>query len=239
MTTKAKTAEVQAENPVLYDSNADQAIPLNLEKNGREFRVIHRVGPLSTDRYFAYMRSVEQLTVRLKKITTGILDPQYQVWKDIVTAREGYKDRPDWKDATHANDAVAAVAALMHVQVLENDESELQESDGIYDEDELTVIQFRALQSGVLMTLSHSFREETKKEADEFLAIETDQPIDGKLASAEKLSKAEKLFELGSKLLKDRTGYADGSDVPPWHLAATAEAFFARQSARLGKFLMQ
>jgi len=174
---------------------------------------------------------------KVKKATTSIYTPKHALWNDLVESREGYTERPDWKEKTHQSDAVGVINALLHAQVLDESEIESKSKKALFDEDALTPIAFRALQAGVLMTLSHSFRPETQAEMDEFLAIVTNEPLPNVLASAEKLSRPEKLYNLGSKLLADREGYADGSDIPPWHLAATIETFFLRQMARMGKSL--
>lgn len=231
---KAKEAK---ENTILYDPRIPQHIPLELEKSGQTFKLHHNLSPLANDRYFDYQDQVTALASRIKKFSTAILEPQHKLWLDLVESREGYKERSDWKESTHPNDAVAAVAALLSVQVLDNDEIEPKVEAAVYDDDALHIIAFRAMQSGALLTLSHSFREETKAEADEFLAIEAGQADENNIASSDKVSKQERLYRLGRKILVETEGYADGAEVPAWHLAATTEAFFARQTARMGKFL--
>jgi hypothetical protein len=233
--TKAKEAKA----PILYDSRIAQRIPFKLERGGKSYPMAHVLGPLSDERYFTFEASLEQMASKVKKATTGIYTPKHALWFDLVEAREGYKKTgPDWKKDTHQSDAIGAINALLHAQVLDDSELEVDDSIGeLFDEDAATPISFRALQAGVLMTLSHSFRPETQAEMDEFLAIATNEPLPNVLASAEKLSKAEKLYNLGSKLLAEREGYAEGSDIPPWHLAATTESFFLRQMGRMGKSL--
>lgn len=240
MTTKATLQKTPAEStePILYDSRSPQRIPLELEKSGQTFRLYHNLQPLSNDRYCEFQNRITELATRIKKLTTAILEPQHELWKELIDTREGYKERADWKEATHTNDAVAVITALLMVQVLENNEIEPKEGAPVYDEAALHIIAFRAMQSGALLTLSHSFREETKAEADEFLAIEANQSDDNNLASHDKVSKQERLYRLGKKLLQESDGYAEGSEVPAWHLAVTTETFFARQAARMGKFLM-
>jgi hypothetical protein len=221
--TKAK----EAKEPQLfeYDSRVPQHIPLDLEKNGQEFRVYHNLQPLSEDGYFEYLKDFTETLKRLKRVSTALHAPNTRLWSSLVESIEGYPE--DW----------SAVKALLHVQVLSEDEVEVTKKDAVYDPRSTTEIQFRALQSGVLMTLSHSFRKDTQAERDEFFAIEADEPDDSKMASAQKLLKAERLAGLGRKLLKDRSGYAEGSDVPVWHLATTVESFFARQIAKMGRSL--
>jgi hypothetical protein len=234
--TKAK----EAKEPQLfeYDSRVPQHIPLDLEKNGQEFRVYHNLQPLSEDGYFEYLKDFTETLKRLKRVSTALHAPNTRLWSSLVESIEGYpEDWSAWKDEMDQSEAVAAVKALLHVQVLSEDEVEVTKKDAVYDPRSTTEIQFRALQSGVLMTLSHSFRKDTQAERDEFFAIEADEPDDSKMASAQKLLKAERLAGLGRKLLKDRSGYAEGSDVPVWHLATTVESFFARQIAKMGRSL--
>lgn len=90
--------------------------------------------------------------------------------------------------------------------------------------------------AGALLTLSHSFREETKAEYDQYLAIDSEQPDENSISSADRKTKVERMYLLGKKLITETSGYAEG-EIPAWHIAATTEAFFARQSARMGKFL--
>lgn len=230
---KAKEAKEQ----ILYDSRLAQRIPLSLEKSGQEFRVYHNLNPLPNERYFEYQDEIVELAARIKKISTAIMAPQHKLWLDLVESREGYTEREDWKEKTYQNDAVAAIAALLQVQILDNSEIEPKSKSDVYDEDALHVIAFRAMQSGVLMTLTHSFREETKKESDEFMAIDAGQGDENNVSSADKKSKQERLYRLGKKILAETDGYVD-CEIPAWHLAATTETFFLRQTARMGKFLM-
>jgi len=222
---------------ILYDSNATQIIPLTLTKNGKDFRVSFTMKPLSNERYFAFELEVSKMNEKAKRVSTDLYIPKEKLWSDLVESRAGYKETPDWKTATRQTDAVAAIQAILHTQVLAENEIEQETDEELFDDDALTAIPFRALQSGVLITLTHSFRQETKAEMDEFLAIETDATNQNALASAVKLSKAEKLSILGRKLIRETEGYASGSEIPAWHLAATIETFFVRQMARMGKSL--
>jgi hypothetical protein len=222
----------------LYDSRISQRIPFTLERDGHSYPLAHILGPLNADRYFEFELAVEQMSSKFKKLTVGIYEPKHSLWLDLVESREGYTERSDWKEKTHQADCLGAVNALLHTQVLDDSDVETPgKKSKLFDEDALIAIHFQAMQSGVLMSLSHSFRPETQSELDEYFAIESNAPMPNTLASAEKMSRAEKLHNLGSRLLKDRTGYADGSDVPPWHLATTTESLFLRQLARMGKSL--
>lgn len=236
---KEATSEVAS---YLYDYSKPQAVPLDLEKNGKMWRLIHNLNPCSEERYIQLQNEAVKAVKRgVKKPSTDILAPQRAIWNDLVSGVEGYRPREDWKDHIHQNDAVAAITAMFHVEILPelddlDDEPEIAADTEYYDDETPTVIKFRVLQSGVLMTLSHSFKEEAKAQMDAFIRIDTNGPDSDKLASAAEETRAEKLYRLGKQLLVDSDGYEADSEIPIWHLAATTEEFFTRQMSRLGKF---
>lgn len=234
MSTKAKEAKVS--ETILYDATAEQRIHITLTKNGKTYDLFHRLAPLSDERYFQCHEEMERLGRRSTTVTTNIYTPKHSLWFDLVQGREGYADKPDWKEKTHHTDAIQAINALLHAQVLDDTEIDDSNAAELYDEDSLTKIPFRALQSGVLMTLTHSYREEAASELDAYLAITTNAPEPNVMASALKTSVAEKLDRLGRAMLRDSEGYAPESHIPAWHIATTVDAFFIRQLARVGKF---
>lgn len=180
---------------------------------------------------------IEAVAEKLKKITSNIFLPKEEVWNEHVTAQTGYGERADWKDRVSQDDKIGIVNALLAVEPDEEPIAEKAEGEVVYDFDALTEIYFSCYYgSAKLYRMVHKFREFTRLEKDEFLAIAAGQPIEGALASAEKLSKAEKLHRLGKKLLKESVGYAPGSPIPAWHLAPTTEWYFLREISRQGKF---
>jgi len=232
---KEATAET-IEQTVLYDATAPQRVPFTITKNGKDFPVAHVLKPLSDSRYFEFQEQMSTMADRLKRLSTSMYGPKDALWQELVESREGYREREDWKESTHQSDRLAVVNALLTVH-LTDEPVDVESEDELFDDESLVVIPFQAMYNGaLLLNLSHSFRQETKHEMDSFLSIETDEPDPNILASAAKRSKSEKLCELGRKMLKDRVGYAEASDVPAWHLAATTEAFFLRQIGRAGKF---
>lgn len=233
----AKAKEAPSTSPILYDARAGQKVPLSIPKNGRDYRLVHNLKPLENDRWIELQNDILLQSTRSAKVTSDIIRPQYNTWLDLVESVEGYKARDDWKEHIHINDGVAAVTAVMHTHILDNEAVEVSEDAAEYDDELPTKISFRALQSGALLTLSISYREETKAERDEYLAILTNAPNENAIASAEKLSEAEKLYRLGKKLMVGFEGYADGSQPPAWHIALTIKTFFERQTDRLGKYL--
>jgi hypothetical protein len=97
--------------------------------------------------------------------------PKERLWDELIQTVEGYKEREDWKSGVHLSHKSEAITAIIDVQVFDDDEESAE--DELWDIDELTVIHFRAMQSGALLPeMSHSFRPETKAEMDAFLAID-------------------------------------------------------------------
>lgn len=237
--TKAKAQKEPETQPILYNSKASQNVVLNLDKNGKTFRIVHKMNPLSFERYFQFQENEQSTITRLKKISTAMAEPVYRLWTELCEGVEGYvfHDKADWKVRVHRNDAMAAVSGLLFIQVLDDSDMEDDETEELYDDEKPSKVQFRAMYSGALVTLAHHFREMSKAEADEFLAISTNQPNDVQLASAVKQSEVEKLYNLGKRMLVSADGYTDGSDVPPWHLSMTAKTHCIRENERAGKFL--
>jgi hypothetical protein len=216
-----------------YDSRTQQTIPFTVEKNGTKFPLSHTLDPLSNDRYFQLEDEFEKIVKKLTRVSVALYDPKILLWKELAVSRGGYKEREDWKEHTHPNDCTAVINALLNTTIADE---KTEDADGVlYDDEALTEIKFWAAHSGGLHEITHRFREETKKEMDEFLSIQTDDTSRTELASAAKVCKAERLYRLGQGLLKEHDGYAEGSDIPAWHLAATTESFFSRQFARMGK----
>lgn len=217
--------------PVLYDATAQQQIPLILTKGAKTFRVEHTLNPLSNERYFELQEDLAAIAEKVKAISSQVYEPKDSVWNDLAVEISGYKPRDDWKAGVPSVHRSEAVNALIYVNF--DDNVSRAKDDDLWDIEDLIEIRFSAMFSGTLcIDIVHSFRAESKAEMDEYLAIESGSPIPGVIASAQKLSRAERLFNLGKKLLKDTQGYAPGSDVPAWHLAASTESFFVRQIAQ-------
>jgi hypothetical protein len=226
---KAPAATSDAKEPLfLYDANSPQIIPLTITKNGKSFRVEHSFRPLTNERYFEFQERIDEVSAKTTKLSTAIFEPKESLWSELIEGVTGYKPRDDFKAGVPMAHRTEAVNALITIQFVDDEETKAENE--LWDIDDLTEIKFRAIQAGVLLPeMSHSFRAETKAEMDEYLAIQSDQPNPNALASAQKLSKAERLYRLGKKILKDTAGYAADAEIPAWHLAATTESFFTRQ----------
>lgn len=187
-------------------------------------------------RYFQLSEEIEKVSERLKKITSDIFVPKEKIWDEHVSSSTGYGDRSDWKERVSQDDKIGIVNAYFEVNPDDEPESE-DAGELVYDFDALTDIYFSCRYgSALLKGMVHRFREFTRPEKDEYLSLVANQPNPNELASANRVSKAEKLARLGKKLLKETEGYADGSEVPAWHLAATTEWYFLRELSRQGKF---
>lgn len=231
---KAKQAVVTT-NRILFDSKESQTFKFNLTQKGREIPISHTLSPVDDARFFQMSEEIESVSAKLKKITSDIFLPKERIWDEHVTAQTGYGDRADWKERVSQDDKIGIVNAYFSVEPDDEPESD-EAGELIYDFDALTPIHFSCyFGSARLFGMCHKFREFTRPEKDEYLALVANQPNPNELASAEKLSKAEKLARLGKKLLKETEGYADDV-VPAWHLAATTEWYFLRELSRQGKF---
>ena len=227
----------EKQSPLLYDSQVSQVIPFTLTRGGKDYQLTHTLKPLSNERYFKFQSEIEAMAEKVKSISTKIYQPKQTLWLDLIESQTGYKERPDWIEKMPQTDAVLAVNAILHAQVLDESEVDVKDGADLYDIDALTPITFRALFAGRLLELTHQYRPMSQDEINQFLAIESNEPVPNVLASAVKLSKAENLYELGKTLLQERDGYADGSEIPAWHLATTTESYFLRHLGRMGKFL--
>lgn len=238
MTTKAQVKKEPVESPerILFDVNQPQTFKFSLFQKGREIPITHTVNPVSDARYFLMNEEIEAVAVRLKKLTASMYLPKEKIWDEYVEKATGYPDIPDWKERVSQDDKIGVVNAYFEVEP--DEEPEAKESDAalVYDFDALVEIYFSCrFGSAKLYGMCHRFREITRADKDEYFAILNNQTNETNLASAEKLSRVEKLDRLGRKLLKESEGYADGSRVPAWHLAATTEWYFLREQARQGK----
>lgn len=223
--------------PILYSSRALQRIPLTLTHNGRDIAVAHNIGPLHDSRYFEYQLEIEGKAAKSTDLSSDLLyGAKQKLWREIADSREGYVEREDWRQKTHQVDAAKAIDIFLGIVVKDSAPNEEETETVLFDDDALTRIEFATMFSGTLLTgLSHSFRGETQAEMDSFMAIETGELNPNVLASAEKLSNAEKLCRLGKSMLQESVGYAPGTPVPAWHLAGTTRSFFLKRLSRMGK----
>jgi hypothetical protein len=229
---KAKEAKITSDR-ILYDSTQPQTFGFTLSQKGRQIPITHTIQPVSDARFFQMSEEIEAIAAKIKKLDTSMYRPKEKIWEEHVHEATGYPE--NWKERVSLDDRIGVVNAYFEVNP--DDEPDATE-DGplVYDFDALVEVYFYCRFGGAqLMGMCHKFREITREDKDEFLAIISNEPDDKVLASATKISKNERLHRLGKKLLKETEGYAPGTEVPAWHLCATTEWFFLREQARQGK----
>lgn len=217
----------------LYDRSLEQIIPLEITKSNHTFRVSHTLSALSDTRYFEFAKEAETLIKKFakeEKFSVEIYSAKEKLWNDLAISRAGYKETPDWKQKTHILDKVNAVDALLHAQIVADSDDAL-DADTLFDDEALTEIKLRVMQSGALLDVKHFFREELKSELDEFLAIRSNAP--NALASSVKQSASERLVKLYDAICDENEGYT--SDVPAFHKTIAVSAFLNGQFNRVGK----
>ena len=236
MTTKAKEAQEIGLSDTQYDMRASQNIPLTIHGSGKDYETRHQVDPLTDERFFKLLEQIaaaDKTVAKTAKVTTAYHGPKEMLYDELATGVEGYKKRPDFKEGVHFTHKKEVIDGLLYVDFPNADREATDEG---WDIDALIDIPFQTMFSGALIVnMSHSFRPETKREMDEFLALEFNTPDDGKLASGKREIRERKLADLGRRLLQNTTGYVPGSEVPAWHLVKTTEMFFLRQIAQAGK----
>lgn len=230
---EAKEPSVSTDR-ILFDSTQPQTFRFSLLQKGREIPITHTVEPVGDSRFFQMHEEIEAVALRLKKLTVAMYAPKEKVWDEFVNESTGYGNVSNWKERVSQDDKVGVVNAYFEVEP--DDEPVASEGELVYDFDALVEIYFSCRYgSARLLGMCHKFREITRADKDEFFSILNNQANEANIASAEKLSRVEKLDRLGRKLLKEVEGYQDGTPIPSWHLAATTEWYFLREQARQGK----
>lgn len=252
VTTKAKEAPETSPEAILYNPSIQQTIPVTVTKTisraGKRvlqhIRLTHTLDPLSNDRYFELEAELAKL--RVKSLSTEMFAPKTNLWRELAQKVTGYPPNAygDWRDGVPVPDQVCVVDAVLGTKILDESEIEMDIETETVEEvtemmaDDATMIPFRAMFSGALISnMSHSFRTPSKADMDEFLSIESNEPDRNQMASAERRSAAERFYQLGKRLLAGTEGYIEGADMPAWHLAGTVRTFMLRELGRMGKSL--
>lgn len=239
------TSKLKVKNPalsateILFDADEPNTVYFPVEHRGKEYRVGHTFAPVSDSRYFQYWEEVANNLNKMAQrggLSVDHMKPQIKLWDELVQARIGYKESVGWKEKVHILDKSNAVRILFLVTVPDEDQEKAAETDLIDDEDETSVIPLDCYQNGVLIGTSHTLRQETQSELDEFMAIDGNLPPKGQLASAvKKKTRAERLCDLYDAVCISQTGYVNR--VPAWHKELVIVRFFQRQVLRMGKSL--
>lgn len=232
VTAKEQANQQEQTAPVLYDRSQPQIIPLDVTLGRKTFRVSHTLGMLSDERYFKFALEQEEMVRRAKKLTTGIYEPKHKLWKELAESVSGYGESADWKDQMYQADAVSAVNALLRCDPVRESE-EVAEGE-VLEFNRKIPVTLKVMQSGILIEVTHYYREETKSQMDAYLAIISNAPDPNALASSVKKSTEQKFAELARQMVVESEGY-ENNDIPAWHLAESAPIFFQGQIARVGK----
>lgn len=215
----------------IYDRNKNQQVPLSIQKGNVVFDVAIEFSPLSDERYLAFADSYPNFAKKIKTLTFDLYSPLAELGRELAVARHGYKERSDWREKTRDSDYINAMKGLLTVRVADNTEN----AETLLDDDEETYIELISNFNGEEKKTKVWFREETKTEMDEFLAAVGDEPRKGVLASAKKISKERRLFEL-FQAISTKTENYENDDIPAWHAIEAISGFMNLQIIRMGKF---
>ena len=222
--------EITEQAATLYDANAIQKIPLTITKGSKSYDVAIELEPITDDEYFQLIDDALDSAKKLKSVSIELFQPRADLARKKAIARYGYVENKDWKTATKDADFISALDS--YLQVSANTESESVED--LLDDSDETPIVLASVFNGIETKTTIYFREETKAQMDEFLAIDGGLPQKNALASHKKISKQKRLFALYEALVKGSDGYA--SQIPAWHGLAAVAAYLSGQLQRMGKF---
>lgn len=228
MTAKAKTKKettTTTEAP-LFDAKATQRIGLTI---GGDHQVIHEMAPLTDERFFKLADALEEADGD----PSGILTLKDALWEEHCSSVTGYKERPDWRKGVPTSHRIAAAEAFRGVIVMGIGDGI---ADGVFDVDAPIRVDLVAVFSEFEVKPSISFRQPTKADVEEYLAIANGEPDKNALASATKNnSPSERLYRLGKKLTVEHSGYT--GQPPASHVNAAATMMILSQMTSAKKFM--
>ncbi len=214
----------------LYDATVNRKIPLTISKGGREFGVAIEFAPVSNDEWFDLMSAIPEAVKRVKRVSIELFAPFAELGRAKAVARYGYKEKPDWRTATRDSDFISGLKSYLNVVA----DIESIATDDLLDDDADTPIKLKSEIEGFDWETCIYFREESKTEMDEFIALLNDQPNKTALATHKKTSPERRLYALYEALNTRVEGYTDDV-VPAWHAAEAVKTYFDSQLVRLGK----
>lgn len=257
--------ELTTENPVenapettrLFDAEAKQTIGLTLKQNGKKYRVAHILRAVSDDEFFKFE---EKKNVTQKISGEGVLNVSTSdnslkaaewLWDLLALGREGYVDRPDWKEKTNLIDKATAInQGLLAVFVAEED-SDDPFSEGLADaetaelfedefnDDALTCIRLDCLFNETPLTSEHHFRQPSAADVNDYEKTmrKLTNRINARRGFRQKKgeqtaelaipSKARELCALYDRLIEQSVGYV--SRVPAHHKREAVLELFSRE----------
>lgn len=162
---------------ILYDAEAQQSVPLKLEKRGKLYKVAHQFAPLIDDDILDYER---QRDLRITEaefnetddpdalaISSNSFKAAVKLWDHLILSIEGYKlpGDQDWKTLINATDKAFAIeSGLLAVGILPLPEADAADAYPLDDEDASSTIQLRCLFNGQQVITKHVLREATPGE---------------------------------------------------------------------------
>lgn len=222
---------------VLFDASSENTVYFPHEHKGKLYRVGHTFKPLNDDRYFQYVDEVGKAANRIAQtevLETQNFAPQEKLWNELASDRIGYAKNPeDWKERTALFVKANAIKLFLQVGAVPIETEEAEEGELLDDSEELFETKLNCVQNAIAITTSHFWREETREEMDEFLAIQAGAPQKGVLASGVKKTKEQRLCELYDAVCVEQKFYA--AHVPAWHKKEMAEQYFRQRFLLLGK----
>lgn len=232
---KEKVPSISTET-IVYDADSVNKIFYVHTQKGKEYRVGHIWQPVSDERYFQYVveagRAAKQIE-RNQALETAFFEPNVKLFDEFVSDRIGFAENPDWKEKTAEFTKSNSTKKYFSAEVIEKDAIPAEESELLDDSEETFETYLNVVQNGVLIGTTHYWREETKDEMDEYLAILANAPRKNVLASAKKVTADERFCALYDSACVNQDGYK--ARVPAWHKHLMAKQFFEERFALLGK----
>lgn len=230
---KASLLDDEARPPqepaVIYDRNATQRVPLVAPQGDKTFNVEVEIAPISDEDYFKLLEEIPENAKKIKGVSVDLFMPFANLGRRLAVARYGFKERSDWRERMNDTYFISAVQGVLECSAT-SDEEVIK--DELLDDDAVIRIPLRAPFNGRECETEIFFREESKEEMDEFFAALRGDPKKGVLASAKKISKERRLFDLYQETRVEVKNYKDDL-VPAWHAIEAVQVFFLRQFARV------
>jgi hypothetical protein len=215
---------------VVYDRHAVQNVPMQIPRGDKTFNVSVDLAPIPDEDYFKLLEEIPENAKRVKTISVELFAPFANLGRRLAVARHGFKERPDWREATDDVYFINAVKGVLEcVPVMEG-----AATDELLDDDAEIKVTLKSPFNGKECLTHVYFREESAEEMDEFFAALRGEPQKGVLASAKRISKERRLFALFEKTRLRVENYKN-NDIPAWQAVAALESFLLMQFGRVGK----
>lgn len=239
----------------VYDADAQQRIGLTLTsyKPGgprRVFNVTHILRGMTDDEFYEYeerKKVIQQITggdILNVRTDDDSLQAAAWLWDRLAIGREGYIERPDWKERTNILDQQTAIEKGLLAVYVVNDESEVVEEaadelvDDDYHQDSTTVVILECYFNESIVQTTHYLKPPTAKDVADFEKImkRVNNLIDSRRGFRQRKpvakmaipSKARELAQLYDRLIIRTEGYA--GRVPAHHKRDVVLELFNREA---------